>query len=288
MHTAFGRLQKPLWMALLVCAALLLFLMRYQPATAHPVTQIAQCSDSLSLSSPYTGGFASYLPMIENCAVAPTATPTPDPWTAPPVAIEVFSPISTGVYHSPIEIIGYSRTFEGSVLVRLRDSKGEIIGERPTQGGSSDGFDFFHTRLRFFVNAQQNGTVEVYELSAKDGSEIHKVTIPVILQPGQRVLDVEYPTPGQAVCTPVIISGYSNTYEANVVASLHTRSGNLITMTTTMGGNLGIYQNFSAVLSRTLTTTQPLLVDLYGGDGQGIGLVDQTRVPISLYNCKVD
>ncbi len=288
MHTALGRLQKPLWMALLVCAALLFFLMRYQPATAHPVAQINQCSNSLPASSPRDGEFASYLPMIESCAVVPTATPTPDPWTAPPVSIEVFSPISTGVYHSPIEIIGYSQTFEGSVVVRLRDSKGEIIGERPTQGGSSDGFDFFHTRLRFFVNAQQNGTVEVFEISAKDGSEIHKVTIPVILQPGQRVLDIDYPTPGQSICTPIQVSGYSNTFEANVVANLYTRSGKPLTMTITMGGNLGIYERFSAVLSQTLTTTQPLLVDVYGGDGQGIGLVDQTRVPVSLYNCKIE
>lgn len=288
MRTAFSRLYKPLWLALFVVSGLVVLLMLYRPATAHPVAQWQDACFGQSKAErvPRQGEATNYLPMIETCKMAATATPTPDPWTDPDAAIEVFSPITTGVYHSPIEVIGFSRTFEASVLVRVLDSKGEVIGERVTQGGSVDGFDFFHTQLRFYVKSQQKGTVEVFELSARDGGEVHKVSIPVILLPGQRALDIETPNTGQSICTPVIISGYSDTFEANVVASLLTRSGEVLTMTTSMGGNFGIYARFSTVLSTTIDAPQPLLVDVYGGEGQGIGNMDQTRIPVSVYNCK--
>jgi hypothetical protein len=225
------------------------------------------------------------MPLMQNCTAASVPTATPDPWTAPPVAIEVFSPITDSVYHSPIEVIGFSQTFEGNVVVRLRDATNTVIAERATIGGSVDGHDFFHTRLRFYTEEQQDGTIEVFETSAADGSEIHKVTIPVILLPGQRVLDLDAPAVGQAVCAPVIVSGYSNTFEANVVTELYERSGTLITTTITMGGNLGFFENFSAVLEHEVEEPAPVLVAAYGGEGQGLGPWDHTRVPVSLYSC---
>src|SRR5690606_28169142 len=126
-----------------------------------------------------------------------TATPTPSappsPWMPPATAIEVFSPVAEGVYHSPIEVIGFSQTFEGQVNLRLRNEAGDVLAERGTLGGSVDGFAFFHTSLRFTTTEEQNGTLEVFEISARDGSEINKVTLPLLLLPGQRVIDVDRP-----------------------------------------------------------------------------------------------
>lgn len=289
MFTTVRRVHKLLWSTAvcLLCLVLGAGIVHSLAAAERQPSRPQPESCDQTISGSFRQGSAqntSFLPMVASC-LASTPTPTPDPWTNPPVAIEVFSPITDSVYHSPIEIIGYSRTFEGNVLVRLRDSKGDVIAERHTQGGSTDGFDFFHTRLRFYINAEQDGLVEVYETSAKDGSELHKVTIPVVLLPGQREIDIDYPAVGQAVCAPVGISGYSNTYEAHVNTLLANRNGSVVQTQHAMGGNLGMFGIFSVSLPYTVTVPQPMVVGASGTSGRELGPIDETRIPISVYNC---
>lgn len=216
-----------------------------------------------------------------------TATPTPSappsPWMPPATAIEVFSPVAEGVYHSPIEVIGFSQTFEGQVNLRLRNEAGDVLAERGTLGGSVDGFAFFHTSLRFTTTEEQNGTLEVFEISARDGSEINKVTLPLLLLPGQRVIDVDRPGVGANVCSPVLINGYANTFEANVVLRLGQRDGTPILTDTAMGGTLGVYEEFSATLGHTVSDPQAILVSAFEESARGIGEIDHTRTPVTLY-----
>lgn len=237
-------------------------------------------------ATPRSNGSKSYLPLVSSCpGTAPTPTPTPDPWTDPDAAIEVFSPVAAGGYHSPIEIIGYSQTFEGNVILRLLDSEGKVIAERFAIGGSVDGYDFFQSRLRFYVDAEESGTVEVYEESAEDGSPLHKVTIPVVLMPGQRVIDVDSPKPDQALCSPMI-SGYSDTFEANVVVTLSDRSGaEVVSPESTMGGNLGFFRPFSESLTYAVSTPEALLIGAHETSAKDGSKIDYTRIPVSLYSC---
>ncbi len=222
-------------------------------------------------------------------AATPTpsaATPTPSStniWTAPANAIEVFSPVQTGIYHSPIEVIGFSRTFEGNVNLRLKDAKGTILAQRNATGGSVDSFAFFHTYLRFVIATPIAATLDIFESSAKDGSEIHKVSIPLMLQPGQRVVDIDSPTVGARVCNPLVISGYSNTFEATVNVTLHQRDKTALAQGSAQGGNLGIYANFTASFNHPVNAPQPRLVSAYESDAAGRGLIDQTVVPVTLY-----
>jgi hypothetical protein len=217
----------------------------------------------------------------------PTLTPTPTStavWSDPPQAVELFSPVAGALYHSPMVVNGLSRTFEGNVNLRLSDKDGQILAERYTIGGSTDGFAFFDSYLRFTVGAMISGTLEVFESSAKDGSEIHKVTVPVVLLPGQRVIDLNEPPIGARRCNPVLVSGYSNTFEANVVVTLDRRDGTQLALTTALGGNLGLYADFSTIISRTVTAPQPVLVGAYEESAAGFGRIDHTRIPIELHN----
>lgn len=215
--------------------------------------------------------------------IGPTPTPTPaSPWTAPDQNIELFSPVEGAVYHSPIEVIGFSQTFEATVNIRLLDENDEVIAEQFAMGGFVDGFDFFHTYVRFSTNEQQNGTLEVYETVGINGEQ-SLASIPLVLLPGQRVVDLNSPTVGQAVCSPVSIGGYSNTFEANVVVALSERDGTGIASQPTQGGNLGIWRNFGAGLEHPVTEAQPILASAYEEDGIGLGQIDHTRVPVSLY-----
>jgi len=220
----------------------------------------------------------------EGTIPAPTATSTPaatSPWTPPAVPIELFSPVAETLYHSPIEIIGYSQTFEGNVNLRLTDAEGNILAERNAVGGSVDGFAFFHSYLRFTVTEELSATLEVFETSAEDGSELHTVTVPLQLLPGQRFIDVTSPTPGAALCRPLVISGYSNTFEANVVVELRSRDGEVVEESFTSGGNLGLYADFSTSFAYTPTSSEPLLVGAYEVSARDGRPIDQTFVPVS-------
>ena len=221
-------------------------------------------------------------------ATAEPPTPTPAPteppvWTAPAEAIELFSPVNGSVYHSPLEVIGFSQTFEGNVVVRLLDQNGAVIAERNATGGSVDGFDFFHTTLRYIAWDVQEATLEVFEVSAQDGSEINKVSTGIYILPGQRTVDLDFPAIGDTVCSPVVVAGYSNTFEASLLAQMSQRDGVLLTQTPATGGNLGLYTDFVTSLEYAPAAPQPILVSASGSDGIGLGPVDQTRVPVSIY-----
>jgi len=228
--------------------------------------------------------------VTETPVVTATATVTATPvvtapvvWTDPPLPIEVFSPVGNGLYHSPIEVIGFSQTFEGNVNLRLTDDGGNVLAERSTIGGSVDGFAFFHSYLRFTVTEPITGLLEIFETSAKDGSEINTVAIPMTLLPGQRVIDINNPMPGQAVCAPVVVAGYSNTFEASLLVELVDRSGATLNQTTASGGNLGVYAEFLATLENDTSDAQALLVGAYEEAASGAGPVDHTRYPVTLY-----
>lgn len=248
----------------------------YLPIIANDVTP----TPTLILTAPpTTSPTLSPTPLI-----TPTVTPsTTVVWTDPAQAIEVFSPVADSLYHSPIVVNGFSQTFEGSVNLRLTDYTGQVLAERHTQGGSVDGFAFFDSYLRFTVSEMISGTVEVFTVSAKDGSEIDKVTIPVMLLPGQRVIDLTTPTAGAKVCSPVYVTGYSNTFEANVGVTLNQRGGSQLAQTSALGGNLGLYADFSTLISHTVTAPQPVLVGAFEDSPAGFGLVDYTVQPIELH-----
>lgn len=224
---------------------------------------------------------AIFLPFITGGGPATPAAPPP--WTDPPTSIELLAPVAGVAYHSPLDITGFSRTFEGNVNIRLLDSEGEVLAERSAIGGSVDGFDFFHTYVRFTVTEVQTGTLEVFEVSAEDGSRLTETKVPLTLLPGQRVIDLHMPEIGSDLCNPIVLAGYSSTFEATVGVDLRLRGGELITETFTMGGSLGVYEDFSVALTHPITLPQALLVSAYETSAESGGLIDLARIPVSLY-----
>jgi len=243
-------------------------------------TPTATPSPTGTAALPPTPTVTSTVPLTTAQIVSPAVTTV---WTPPDDAIEVLSPVTGAAYHSPIQVHGYSRTFEGNVIMRLLDEENNVIAQRNATGGSVDGFDFFQTLLRFVTQEEQEATLEVFEQDAATGDEINLVSIPILILPGQRLIDVEQPTVGAAVCSPFIISGYSNTFEGNVVIELSERDGSNIDLDNTNGGTLGLYAEFLASAPLDVSEPQPLLVGAYDLDAAGLGAVDLTRVPVAIY-----
>lgn len=208
----------------------------------------------------------------------------PRAWTPPTGAIEMFSPVAGGLYHSPIEVIGNSLTFEGVVNIRLSLADGTLLAERYAMGGGTE-HRFFHTYVRFEILTgdpePQEAMLEVFEVSAKDGSEINKVTIPITVVPGQREIDVLQPEVGAKVCNPIPVAGYSFTFEASVSLVAERRDGSTLVEGNAMGGALD-YRDWGAELGPISTPDRAILVSVLDHSARDGQPIDETRIPVTL------
>ena len=124
---------------------------------------------------------------------APTPSPRPPEGTSPtseptdgakpPIVVK--QPASGEEVASPVTISGTADVFEATVHVRILDSGGLEVAARFTTATCGSGCrGEFSTELSFFVEKTQDGTIEVFEASAEDGSPINVVTVPVVLVAG--------------------------------------------------------------------------------------------------------
>lgn len=95
-------------------------------------------------------------------------------------AIWVTSPVRDQVITSPVKIAGNARVFEATVSYRLRDSSGTVIAQGHTMAAEgAPGRGDYSAKLAFTASGPGRGQIEVFEASAKDGSDTNKVIIPV-------------------------------------------------------------------------------------------------------------
>lgn len=97
--------------------------------------------------------------------------------------IEVLAPFMGDEVKSGFVVKGNARTFESVVNIRLVDSNGTIITETFTTANSPDVGQFgpFEKSINFSTD-DTSGTLQVFQYSAKDGSIIDLVEIPLQLE----------------------------------------------------------------------------------------------------------
>lgn len=95
-------------------------------------------------------------------------------------AIWVTTPVTGQVITSPVRLSGSARVFEATVSFRLRDNSGVVIAQGHTMASEgAPGRGDYDAQLAFTTSGPGQGQVEVFETSARDGSDINKVIIPV-------------------------------------------------------------------------------------------------------------
>jgi hypothetical protein len=111
------------------------------------------------------------------------------PTDQPPIVTEngnvkVTSPAPYQEVGLPLQLKGSSRVFEGVTNYRLKNADGSVILEdfMLTQMPENAEFVPFEAMVYYPEPSTETGTVEVFEYSAKDGSEINKVSIPISFQ----------------------------------------------------------------------------------------------------------
>ena len=95
-------------------------------------------------------------------------------------AILVESPLPNATVTSPLEVTGTANTFEATFILNVLDGDGLIVYDEPVMATSGTGTrGTFDVTATFEVPRAGIGSVIVFERSAKDGSQINIVEIPV-------------------------------------------------------------------------------------------------------------
>ena len=100
---------------------------------------------------------------------------------SPSGAMILSAPVDDTKVGSPISITGRAIAFESTINVRVRDGNEEILVEAAAMTDAPDAgrFGDFAVELEFDKPTTTSGTVEVFEYSARGGSEINKVSVSV-------------------------------------------------------------------------------------------------------------
>ncbi len=119
----------------------------------------------------------------------PSPTPYPNPSISPePVPqanIVVTSPLENDTVPSTsLKVSGQARVFENVVQIRLKEKSGKLLAQTIVEAKSPDVGQFgpFEKTLTYAKPTDKQGVLEVFTLSAKDGSEIDKVVININFQ----------------------------------------------------------------------------------------------------------
>ena len=95
--------------------------------------------------------------------------------------ISVRAPQANAIVKSPLIVEGLQRNFDQKSVARLQAAKMAELTKVEVVGTAQDFgiYSLYHTELTFEKPKTKTGTLEVFQNSLKDKSEIDKVTVPV-------------------------------------------------------------------------------------------------------------
>ena len=99
----------------------------------------------------------------------------------PPILLE--DPAVGDSVRSPLYVYGLANTFEATLEIDLIDGAGHVLlHESLTASQGSGNWGTFEGRYHFAAGKTQIGHIKAYERSAKDGSRIHAVDVPITIE----------------------------------------------------------------------------------------------------------
>ena len=132
------------------------------------------------------------LPANKNAALTPsnqsqnvTSTPAslPNIQTQSSKNITVSMPLGDQTVSVPFNVKGQARVFENQLNYRVLDASGTVLVEGTTMAQAPDAGSFGDYNFTVSgISFKGKVSLEVFDYSAKDGAEIDKVRVPLILQ----------------------------------------------------------------------------------------------------------
>ncbi len=117
-------------------------------------------------------------------SVTPSASSVPSNSPVAKPGMIVTSPTANAVVNNPITVTGKTYAFEGAFQYALRDGSGKVWFQSTGQAGAPDEVTFyrnFSVKIPVPVGTPKDLIIELFEYSAKDGSIINLVRVPVRL-----------------------------------------------------------------------------------------------------------
>jgi nucleoid-associated protein YgaU len=99
----------------------------------------------------------------------------------PPV--DVRQPRPYDIVDDPVRACGVGTGFEGQFAARVRDGHGTQIARVAVHAGGTGIWGNYDVTLPVGMPSTAQGSLEVFEVSQEDGSELHKVVVPVTFGP---------------------------------------------------------------------------------------------------------
>ncbi len=102
-------------------------------------------------------------------------------WERMTPPILVLTPTPGQTVHSPLRVAGTANTFEATLELELQDSGGGVLAHEVVTATSGTGTRGTFAAELPYTSSGGAGKLVAFETSAKDGSRIHVVEIPVVL-----------------------------------------------------------------------------------------------------------
>ena len=167
----------------LLAASLLLALAAVACEEAEAPSPTATPSPQLTPLPAATATLAGPSPTPASTAVPDVCKTNPSPVNPAEPNIIVRSPEQGAVVTSPLVISGQARVFEAQFNVTLYGELGGVIAETTGMTEQGQVLSPFEVELTFAVSREQPACLWVYDLSAKDGSRMDVVQVPIALAP---------------------------------------------------------------------------------------------------------
>jgi nucleoid-associated protein YgaU len=108
------------------------------------------------------------------------------PWEAvmagfPPISVR--QPLAYDIVDDPVMVCGIGTGFEGQFVALVLDSRGTQIAKVPVRAGGTGIWGNYNAALAIGVPATAQGTLEVFEISQEDGSQLNSVVVPITFGP---------------------------------------------------------------------------------------------------------
>lgn len=104
----------------------------------------------------------------------------------PPISVR--HPRAFDLVDDPVDVCGVGTGFEGTFAARVRDALGTELAQVTINAGGTGIWGNFHVAIPLgSVPVTPQGALEVFEYSAKDGSPINLVSVPIVF--GRTLLD---------------------------------------------------------------------------------------------------
>lgn len=263
--------------------ALLLLLMALLGCSREQATPTGEATPAPLPASPTpageaspTEGVASPLPTEAEAPPSTLVLPTapPDPATQPEESILISEPGPGSRLTSPLRVVGLADpTFEQNLVVRLLLADGSELALQPTTIQSDIGTRGpFEIELAFSVAEEQQGFIQVFADSARDGGITHLTSVGVTLAPSgeatiqpapdsREAIAISAPTRGATVSGGTVhIEGIGRAgFENTLVVDVLDGDGNTLARQaiTVSAPEMGQFGPFSVDLPYTVGASGP-------------------------------